>query len=232
MRCRIKLCGINNFEDLELVAQEGADYGGVLVEIDSKRAVSFQQAQSLFKKPPLGLVMVTQGQTRERNLEMAETLDPLALQLHGEESPEHVSALNQRLDCEIWKVLHMPAKETAEVPDTDALVKDIQTYAEAGAKRIVIDARVIKDGKPISGGTGKPVDWSAAAKVIGLIQTPIILAGGLNPDNIIAALKVVRPYAVDCSSGVEAHRAKKDPALVKAFIQRVRVATSQDDDQE
>lgn len=227
MKCKIKLCGINNHEDLLLVAKEGADYAGVLVEIDSIRAVSLEDAIPLFKKPPLSMVAVTMDRTREDNLRIVDTLAPTALQLHGDESPEHVASLRERAECEIWKALHLPAIESGASSDCNALLENARTYAEAGVDRIVIDAVTRIEGETLKGGTGKSVDWNAARRLRDAISIPLILAGGLKPDNVAQAINLVDPFALDCSSGVEIQKGRKDPERVRLFIQRARVADNQ-----
>ncbi len=226
MACKIKICGLTNRDDMDLVANSGADYGGVLVEIDSVRALSLEDAKTLCLDPPLPIVIVTLDRDESKNRQITEAIDPTALQLHGAESPELVKALKQQIPCEIWKVIHLPSGESGEGVDTEALLARMNEYTEAGADRILVDATIMKQGKRHLGGTGKTVDWETARILCERSNVPFIVAGGLHPGNVAEAVTRVHPYAVDLSSGVEAEKGKKSPQKVIELIDRVRKVES------
>ncbi|MDP8243143.1 MAG: phosphoribosylanthranilate isomerase [Candidatus Hinthialibacter antarcticus] len=224
MSCKIKICGLTNLDDINLIAQAGADYGGLLVNIDSPRGVTLEDAQRLSADMPLPLVAVTMNEEAAYILRVAELLKPTALQLHGAESPETVSLLKQETRAEIWKVIHLPACDDGTAPELDQILKKIAPYQEAGADRILIDAKAVVAGVAQMGGTGKTVDWNAARVLRKALALPLVLAGGVKPGNAAEAVSSVKPYAIDVSSGVEQEKGKKDPAKVHALIEAVRGA--------
>ncbi|MBI1390214.1 MAG: phosphoribosylanthranilate isomerase [bacterium] len=222
MNCKIKICGLTNRDDMELVAAEGADYGGILIDIDSPRGVRFVDAMGLCEGAPLPVAAVTLNKSAEDNLRVGETLQPAALQLHGDESAETTAFLKERLSCEIWKVIHLPAHDSGETSNIELTRMEIEQFAGAGVDRIVLDAAVIQNGAVKLGGTGKTIDWWAARVLREATRLPLILAGGLNERNAADAVIAVEPYGIDLSSGVEREKGKKDPEKVKALIARVR----------
>jgi phosphoribosylanthranilate isomerase len=125
------------------------------------------------------------------------------LQLHGDETPDYCGRLSG------WPLIK--AVRVGAALDAAGL-EDYEVQA------FLLDAR---DGA-LYGGTGKVWDWSLAAALSG--RVPVILAGGLRPDNVAEAIRTARPYGVDVSSGVESSPGRKDRALVRAFIEEVRNA--------
>lgn len=226
MRCRIKICGICNRDDLDTVASAGADYAGVLVEIDSPRGVSLEEATRLFAQPKVSMVAVMMDRSIDDSARIASELQPSAIQLHGHETPETVAALVNDTTCEVWKVIHIPSVESGSSVDISAILTQVDEYVKAGVDKLLLDATVQTAEGVKSGGTGKSFDWKLARQVREEMKTPLILAGGINPENVIQAIRVVEPFAVDCSSGVEAHRCKKDPMLVETMVTRSRVSVS------
>lgn len=233
MRCHIKICGICNAEDLKLVATSGANYAGVLVDIPTGRGVPFEQAKRLFASPRVPMVAVLMDPPMDRVQAVCKELSPSAIQLHGEEPADLVGRIVHSVTCEVWKVVHAPAVESGQELSVRELIEQANLYIDAGVTRIIMDATVRTGNETMRGGTGKRVDWNLARQVRDSIRVPMILAGGIRPDNVIQAIRTVDPYAIDCSSGVEAHRCKKDPVLVETLIARARVAARTDEtDQE
>ena len=220
---KVKICGITNRGDLELVAQLGADYGGALIDLEySPRSHSLESAVSIFEHPPLPLVTLTFNKNVEENKRVVDALHPVALQLHGEEPPEVVKELKQRCDCEIWKVIHLPFSEKGEPVDTAPIVEHIEDYIRAGTNTFLFDAAGMVKGQMKFGGTGMTVNWEIVRSLKDIIDRPVLLAGGIKPDNVVEALRAVKPYGVDLSSGVERTTGKKNPELVKQLIENVR----------
>ena len=223
MTIKIKLCGITSRNDLELIAQEGADYGGVICGIpQSPRNLSLEDARSICLNPPLPLINLTFHQSLEENLLVINTLQPSALQLQGEESPESVAALKQRVSCEIWKVLHLPPKEEEQKNDLEGILARAREFIDAGTDRFMIDASAILGGKRRFGGTGKTVDWDAAHILCLKIPAPVFLAGGLKPENVADAIRIVQPFGIDLCSGTELEKGIKNPGLVRQLIRNAR----------
>lgn len=222
MNCKIKICGITNLHDLDTIARCGADYGGVLVEIDSPRGVKLSQAWDLCSDPPLPMVVVTLDQPLNKLLDWAAGLCPVAMQLHGRESPDVVSELKSHLTCEIWKVIHLPPSGEENRIPVDAVLSVMDEYVEAGADRFLLDTAEIRLGKEHLGGTGKTVDWHSARAIRERSVRPLIIAGGIHPGNVVEAITFVRPDGIDLSSGVELAKGKKDPDKVLELITKAR----------
>ncbi|MBN2326268.1 MAG: phosphoribosylanthranilate isomerase [Candidatus Omnitrophica bacterium] len=222
MHCQIKICGITNQDDLELIAKCGADFGGVLVEIDSPRGLILEKARDLFSHPPLPAAAVTVDRSPEELAKWAAELHPFALQLHGHESPDLAAELKPKVECEIWKVIHLPAAEENEPVDVNAVVQSMNEFAQAGVDRFIVDATIQRGGKRHLGGTGKTVDWRVARALRDRSPKPFMAAGGIHPGNAVEAAAAVRPDGIDLSSGVELTKGKKDPDRVLQLIARVR----------
>jgi len=201
---RIKICGITNLEDALSAVQADADALGFVFCSASPRNITPDQAADIIRQLPpfvqtVGLFvnadLVTVNGTADRcGLDI--------VQLHGEESPEFCAAVRRR----IIKAFRVKDAASLEM---------INSYPVAAC---LLDA-----WSPLAhGGTGHSFNWNIAASAAA--HLPIILAGGLTPDNVAAAVQQVRPYAVDVSSGVEAAPGKKDATLVREFIKKAREA--------
>jgi phosphoribosylanthranilate isomerase len=201
---KVKICGITNLEDALFAAECGADALGFIFYSKSPRSITPDKAASIIAKLPPFITTVgvfvneVPGQMRE----ILEKTGIKALQLHGEEPPEA---------CGIWT----PVIKSFRVSDFVDL-KLLEHYRNASAFLLDTFSRTEY------GGTGRIFNWDIAveAKALGRI----ILAGGLTPENIGQAVRRVRPYAVDVSSGVEAEKGRKDLKKVKEFIEMAKRA--------
>ena len=201
---RIKICGITNAEDALAAVEYGADALGFVFYANSPRCVTPDKANEIaVQLPPfISTVGVFVNETPVRIREIMESAGLQAVQLHGEEPPR---------DCTLWT----PTIKAFRVKDFIDL-KPLERYKS-------LSGYLIDTFSPSSyGGTGQIFNWDIAveAKKFG----PIILSGGLTPDNIDKAVKWVKPYAVDVSSGVEAEKGKKDLKKLKEFIERAKKA--------
>lgn len=209
MHTRIKICGIKHRDDALKAVECGADAIGLIFVEKSSRYVSFTEARVIAESMPpfvtvVGLFMdAPAGKVRE-----ALKVVPLnLLQFHGEESPEFCDQFN------------MPYIKVLRMRDNANVVAFAQEYPNAAG--ILLDA-YHKGGA--GGGTGQTFDWNLIPDYVPL---PLILAGGLNPDNVASAIEMIRPYAVDVSSGVESEPAIKDHKKIEQFIKEVqRVGTN------
>lgn len=222
MTCKIKICGLTNRADIDLVAQAGADFGGLLVEIASPRGVTLDKAKELAHDRPLPIVAVTMDDPVERIAAIELALKPAALQLHGRETPQTVASLKRHVECEVWKVVHMPASDSGQEPDPERFIEVARPYIDAGADRILVDAKAVAAGEVRYGGTGQTVNWWTARVLREKLGVPMILAGGITPANAIDAVTAVNPYAIDLSSGVEREKGVKDPDKVRQLIELVK----------
>ena len=203
MVVRSKICGITRIEDGLVAAEAGADAIGLVFYDKSPRAVDVRQARAILAALPPFVTSVGLFVNASRCF-IGEVLDavPLdVLQFHGDETPEQCEGHGR------------PWFKALRVRPGDDLHAEARRFA--GARAILLDAYV--PGVP--GGTGERFDWSL---IPADLPMPLILAGGLTPDNVTEAIASVRPYGVDVSGGVEAAKGIKDAAKVAAFIRRVR----------
>lgn len=202
---RVKICGITNVEDALYALEEGADAIG-FVFASSPRQISEDQAEAIRKKlppfvPTVG-VFVDPDPQSARGIFKQVGLD--FIQLHGGEESRFLreTGLNPQ------KLIYTVSVATEE---------DLKAIESISAATVLLDTKVA--GK--AGGTGETFDWNIAGKAKAFGK-PIVLAGGLNPDNIEKAIEIASPQAVDVSSGVESEPGKKDPGKVREFIRRAK----------
>ncbi|MBW1918183.1 MAG: phosphoribosylanthranilate isomerase [Deltaproteobacteria bacterium] len=197
---RVKICGLTNLADAQLACELGAQALGFIFYPKSPRYVAPDTARQIISQlPPLVLsvgVFVDEELAAVRELAAQIGLD--WLQLHGEEPPDYCQALGRN----IIKV----------IPVKDETSLELMAAYQGRVRAFLLDT--YKSGQ--KGGTGQTFDWPLArrAKAWG----PVILAGGLNPENVAAAVRAVQPQAVDVASGVEATPGRKDPEKLKAFF--------------
>lgn len=201
MKVKVKICGITNLEDALAAVDYGADALGFVFYKGSPRYISTEAAKEIIKQlPPLiTTVGVFVDETPERIEDTLRHVPIDIAQLHGHEPPE-LCLLSRRV---------IKAIRVKELSDLEPL------------KKYRVSAFLLDTYTPESlGGTGQIFNWdiAVAAKQFG----NIILAGGLNPENIERAIRWVRPYAVDVSSGIEEEKGKKDLKKMRLFIERAK----------
>ena len=200
---RVKICGITRVEDALAAAAAGADAIGLVFYARSPRAVDVEQARAIIAALPPFVTTVGLFVDMPRD-ELAQVLAqvPLGLlQFHGDESAAQCEGFNR------------PYIKALRVKPGEDIAARVAAYP--GASGILLDTYV----EGIPGGTGEAFDWSL---VPGNLRKPIILAGGLRPDNVAEAVAQVRPYAVDVSGGVEAGKGIKDAQQITAFVRAAR----------
>jgi phosphoribosylanthranilate isomerase len=197
----VKICGITNEDDALFAVAMGADAVG-FVFAPSPRQVAAQQVYDITRRlpPEILTVGVFRDEVPSRVIDIVNRAGLKAAQLHGHESPGQVA----EVAAQIRWVIKAVAAGTV----------DARRANEFGTDMVLVDAA--------GPGSGKVFDWSMMEDVA---EGPrIILAGGLDPDNVAEAVRTVRPWGVDVSSGVEKSPGKKDALKVKAFIERARAA--------
>lgn len=206
---RSKICGITRIEDALAAVEAGADAIGLVFYGKSPRAVGVEQAAAIVQALPpfVTTVGLFVDMPRDQLQQLLQRLPLDLLQFHGDESPA---------DCEGHGRPYIKALRVRPGEDVAAAVAPY-----SGARGILLDTFV--EGVP--GGTGASFDWSLVPENA---AKPIILAGGLDADNVAAAIRQVRPYAVDVSGGVEASKGIKDAGKIRAFVQAVRDARCDD----
>lgn len=218
MQVKVKICGITSEEDLNMVCSMGADAVGFVVGVPSSpRNLTIEKAEKLirlvplFVKSVLGVVPHDEGEI----LKFYKRLKPDILQIHGEK-PFDINSLKKKLPgTQLVKTVNVKSEESFNA-------------AVQGAK--FFDA-VLADSSSSNkyGGTGLTHDWSISKHIRDAIHPkPLILAGGLTPENVQQAIKTVKPYAVDVSTGVESKPGVKDPEKVNAFIRNAKALTMED----
>ena len=199
---RIKICGMTTVADAVQAVEAGADAIGLIFWPGSKRAIDVARAQAITKElPPLvSVVGVFVDETPDRVRTIADAVGLSAVQLHGQE---------QVAD---WARFPRPVLKAL------ALEAYAATPWRTARAAILVDAH-----DPVTiGGTGRTIDWQAARTIAA--TRPLVLAGGLKPENVGDAVASVLPWGVDVASGVERSPGVKDPARVRAFVEAVRAA--------
>jgi phosphoribosylanthranilate isomerase len=204
----IKICGTTSVQDAQLAAAAGAHYLGIIVDFPpSPRHIALPDAQEITRDASLPIVAVTVNQSLEQLLRIQEVMAPHALQLHGDESPELVRQLVQN-GVRVWAVAS---------GERQAVLARAREMSDAGAEVILVDARITNAQGTIYGGTGHVADWEAARLLVDEGHR-VALAGGLNPQNVHAAIEQVQPWLVDVISGVEACKGVKDADKILSFV--------------
>nr|WP_306671162.1 phosphoribosylanthranilate isomerase [Endozoicomonas sp. SESOKO1] len=201
---RIKICGITRVDDGLVAADSGADAIGLVFYRKSRRSVTVEQAVEIVRVlPPFVSVVGLFVDASDQLIQSVLDAVPLSLlQFHGNET---------EAECARWGIRYMKAFRVR--PDI-AVTAMVAPYATACG--YLLDS--YKPGE--AGGTGESFDWDLIPHEL---NKPLVLAGGLSPDNIAQAINRVRPYGVDVSSGVESRPGIKDHDKIKAFIDNIRI---------
>jgi phosphoribosylanthranilate isomerase len=209
VRTRIKFCGMTRAEDVQAAATLGVDAIGLIFAARSPRRLELPQARALRALLPPFVVPVALVMDADpsRILAILQTVKPALLQFHGSESAE---------ECGHYGLPYLKAVPMA-IPE-GAAIYAARYPAAAG---FVFDSHGA--GEP--GGTGRRFDWNQLPAHLG---RPLLLAGGLDPDNVFDAIRAARPYAVDVSSGIESEPGVKDPEKMRRFVAAVRRADETD----
>lgn len=201
-RTRVKICGITRIEDAINAIEHGADAIGLVFYEPSPRHVSIEQAKLIASQVPAFVTVVGLfvNASREYIEEVLSEVGLDLLQFHGDETPDECAGYG------------LPFIKAVRVkPDTNL----VQYAADfSNAKGLLLDTYT----EGTAGGTGQVFDWSLIPTEL---SKPVILAGGLNVENVAQAIQQVRPYAVDISGGVESAKGIKDAAKIAAFMQQV-----------
>lgn len=203
MRTRIKICGLREPEHARVAARDGADAIGLVFHPGSPRNVGIERAaQIVAALPPFVTVVGLFVNAPQEHIGRALDHVPLdLLQFHGDETPEECARYGR------------PFLRAVRMEEGVDLLEYAQRFSRA--KALLLDAYV--PGTP--GGTGTTFDWTRIPRDLPI---PLVLSGGLDAGNVGRAIREVRPWAVDVSSGVERERGVKDPAKITEFIRSVQ----------
>jgi phosphoribosylanthranilate isomerase len=207
---RVKICGVTLPDDAARVAAAGADFIGFNFWPKSKRYVTPERAPMLSGvargNGPAKHVGVFVDPDVDEVLAVTATVDLDIIQLHGDEDPDLVKKISLAVYRPVWKAIPVASR------------RDIEHLDVWPAEAILLDAPT-----PGRGGAGAKFDWNLAREARQRFpKLNIILAGGLNPDNVATAIETVAPWAVDVASGIEAGPGIKDAAKLEAFLAAVR----------
>jgi phosphoribosylanthranilate isomerase len=207
MTTRIKVCGMTSLNDAEHAASLGAWAVGLIHHRPSPRnvepAVAEQIGAALRRRCEVAGVFV--NATLEEIVDAAERERLTLLQLHGDEGPSFCVEAARRTGAKVIKAFRV--QNAADIRSAEAFRTDFHLF----------DAH--RRGTP--GGTGQSFDWELLRRRRS--KVPMMMAGGLSPENVAGAIEVAHPYAVDVVTGVESEPGRKDPALVEAFFEAVGV---------
>lgn len=212
MPTEVKICGLSDEESVDAALAAGADLVGFVLFAKSPRNIALGRAAVLASRArgKAAIVALTVDGDDSLLSEIAATLRPDLLQLHGGETPERVAFIRAENRRPVMKVVGV-----SETGDLAGLA------AYDAADRFLLDAKPPR-GATRPGGNGAPFDWAVLAHFS--LPKPWFLSGGLTPANVGAALQATGAAAVDVSSGVETAPGRKDPALIHAFVAAVRAA--------
>jgi len=206
IKVKVKVCGITCKEDAEAAVRFGADAIG-FVFADSPRKITPDTVKDIISSLPpfIAYVGVFVNGNEKEVRRIANFCGLSILQFHGDETPSYCNKFSRAI-----KAFRIKGKE------------DIEKIREYSASTWLLDTYC--EGKP--GGTGKTFDWSEASELAK--EGRVILSGGLTPENVAEAIRVVSPYAVDVGSGVEEYPGKKDHKKIEKFIREAKDVSNED----
>lgn len=209
----IQVAGVIDFEEAELLINSGVNYIGFPLRLPvNKEDLSEEEAASIIKKIPLSIksVLITYLDNAKDIVEFVDKLGVNVIQLHGKISKEELRKTKElKPNLEIIKSLVIGEYNQDEL------------YSIVNEQSDWIDAFITDTYDPstgASGATGKTHDWNISKKIVNMSSKPVILAGGLNANNVKEAILTVRPAGVDVHTGIENNSGRKDPELLKRFV--------------
>lgn len=205
----VKVCGLMRHEDAAVAAEAGARWLGVILAPGFRRSVTGDDARIILGSFPVRRVGVFVDEDELILRSVAEKAGVHVLQLHGDETPDFAARMREA-GWEVWKAVR---------------ARDADDFSAAAARYAgAVDALLVDGYTPDThGGAGVRFDWEAVAARRGELPAGVrlIAAGGLRPDNVAGAVRILRPHAVDVSSGVESAPGRKDPQAVRDFVRAV-----------
>ncbi|MGM0604605.1 MAG: phosphoribosylanthranilate isomerase [Halobacteriota archaeon] len=202
---RVKICGLTDPADLRASIEAGVDAVGVItdVPVETPREVDRGTAAELIAAVPpfVTATLVTMPEDTEHAVDLVRTIRPDALQLHGSFDADDLGFIRASTGVKLISVLDHTDTTRAHDLDEAADAILVDSTDEAGA-----------------GGTGETHDWKATGELAESLTSPVVLAGGLTPENVTEAIRVATPFAVDVASGVESRAGRKDHNAVATFV--------------
>lgn len=219
---KVKICGMRCAEDVDMAVRCGADAVGFITEVPvhTPRKIDSDTASRLIGRVPpfVDSVLVIMPADARQALELIRKGRPDAIQIHNDLGARDIGMIRDGLDGNRQRIIKTLTVPAGAGRAARSLIAQIEELESSG----LIDAVLLDSAKAgMSGGTGLTHDWSVSREIVENTEIPIILAGGLRPENVRSAVEEVRPFAVDTASGVETE-GKKDPAKVSRFIKEAR----------
>ena len=217
---RVKICGMMCTRDVFLAQEAGAEGVGFVTEypVPVPWNLSREEAGDLIRKaPPFVTTVAVVGGPPGRMLEIALSVRPTLLQLHGDETLEEIQEVVRGLEgtgIGVIKALRVNVDTGLACFEETDPIRAGKALAGSGIRALVVDSKT----SSMPAGTGVSLDWEMAARMVRDLDLPVILAGGLSPGNVAEAVNKVKPYAVDVITGVEAQSGVKDPVKMKEFV--------------
>ncbi len=221
---RVKVCGLMNEKDVKLCVQAGVDVLGFVVEYPSSVPwdLTATKAKELISKvPPFISTSIVVGGSVEKILNIVDETHPNIVQLHYKETMQEIKVLVQELSLrgiKVIKALRLDSEDNCDFEITDPVMA-AKELAKIGLSAILVDSYT----KARPGGTGIQVNSSTFKNIQMESPLPVILAGGLNPDNISSVVNEFNPYAVDVLTGVEKAPNHKDIDKIKRFMKCCKI---------
>lgn len=212
---KVKICGFTNTEDVRAACTLGVDMVGAIVEIPkSPRRVTIERAKQILAAASRGVdkVAVIMPKNLGEVDKVARELKPDYVQIHLTFPADKLLEFRRHFDTGLISVIAISQK----VEDHQEILNRALEVAE------IADFLLLDTKGPSGGGTGLTHDWSLSRRIREAVGKPMFLAGGLNPSNVKEAIKLVQPYGVDVSTGVESSPGKKDARLMREFIEAAR----------
>ncbi|MCX2934841.1 phosphoribosylanthranilate isomerase [Mycobacterium sp. CVI_P3] len=212
---RVKICGVRRIDDARAAVEYGADALGFLVGqqhhspdfLDASDAAAIVAALPPF----VSSVLVTHLAEADEIVALATSIGVTTIQLHGETTPHQAATIKGRLPhIKLYKAIHVVDAQS---------INAAQQYVKA-VDAVALDT--INVATDQIGGTGQTHDWSISARIVERLPIPVILAGGLDPDNVGEAIREVKPFGVDVNSGTKGPDGFKDHLELKRFIESAK----------
>ncbi len=202
---RVKICGLTNPADLQAAIEAGADAVGIIcdVSVETPRDVDRSTAAELVAAVPpfVTATLVTMPESAEHAVELVRSIQPDALQLHGSFNSDDLGYIRAETGVKL-------------IPAVDYSNTNRPAELDSAADALLVDSTTDEG----AGGTGETHDWEATGALAETLTSPVILAGGLTPDNVAEAVRVAAPFGVDVASGVERSGGEKDHTALATFV--------------
>ena len=217
MQPKIKICGITSASDAVLAERCGADYIGLVCEIDySPRCIRREVAAEITKLSRLPVILLIDKPASEM-VEIALQVRPFGLQIIGNLTHDEIALVKRQTACSLWHPIRIPVQAQQSMSVSE-IGKHMAALKSAGIDVIILDTLV----EGLKGGTGKTCDWNLAAQIVAASPLPVFLAGGITPENAAQGIAHVHPAGIDVSSGVEITPGIKHAGKIEQLVNAVR----------